>query len=108
MNVSPKLSVVVPTRNRREVLIPRTLPAMFSQDVPVEDFEIIVVVDGSTDGTAQALSELQPPCSLRIIEQANRGPSAARNNGIRAALGDLLLFIDDDVFSVARPYSGNI
>ena len=97
MNASRKLTVVVPTRNRREVLIPRTLPAMFSQDMTPEDFEIIVVVDGSTDGTAQALRELQPPCSLRIIEQANRGPSAARNNGIRAAQGDFLLFIDDDI-----------
>jgi glycosyltransferase involved in cell wall biosynthesis/peptidoglycan/xylan/chitin deacetylase (PgdA/CDA1 family) len=97
MKPSVKLSVVVPTRNRREVLIPRTLPAMFAQDMPTDEFEIIVVVDGATDGTAQALHELQTPCSLQIIEQQNRGPSAARNTGIRAAHGDLLLFIDDDI-----------
>lgn len=97
MTQAVKLSVVVPTRNRREVLISRTLPAMFAQDMPADEFEIIVVVDGSTDGTTQALHELQPPCSLQIIEQQNRGPSAARNNGIQASRGDLLLFIDDDI-----------
>jgi peptidoglycan/xylan/chitin deacetylase (PgdA/CDA1 family) len=70
---------------------------MFAQDMPADEFEIVVVVDGSTDGTAQALRELKSPCSLRILEQQNRGPSAARNNGIRAALGDLVLFIDDDI-----------
>jgi peptidoglycan/xylan/chitin deacetylase (PgdA/CDA1 family) len=92
-----KLSIVIPTRDRREVLISRTLPAMFSQDIPVDDFEIVVVVDGSTDGTAHALRELRPPCSLRVIEQSNRGPSAARNAGIQAARGELLLFVDDDI-----------
>src|SRR5208282_523221 len=92
-----KLSIVVPTHNRRDVLISRTLPAIFSQDLSASEYEIIVVVDGSTDGTAEALRELRPRCALRIIEQSNRGPSAARNNGIQAAKGDLLLFIDDDI-----------
>ena len=92
-----KLTVIIPTHNRREVLITRTLSAMFSQDVPADDFEIIVVVDGSTDGTVAALRKLKPPCSLRVIEQPNRGPSAARNSGIRAARGEILLFIDDDI-----------
>ncbi|MGO8818842.1 MAG: glycosyltransferase [Terriglobia bacterium] len=92
-----KISVVVPTHNRRGVLVSRTLPAMFDQDLPAIDYEIIVVVDGSTDGTTQALRELHSTCSLRIIEQANSGPSAARNRGIQAAKGGLLLFIDDDI-----------
>jgi peptidoglycan/xylan/chitin deacetylase (PgdA/CDA1 family)/glycosyltransferase involved in cell wall biosynthesis len=97
MTAPLKLSVMVPTHNRRDVLVSRTLPAMFNQDTPADDYEIVVVVDGSTDGTAEALRQLRPPCSLRIIEQPNRGPSAARNNGIQAAQGDLLLFIDDDI-----------
>ena len=92
-----KFSVVVPTRNRREVLISRTLPAMFSQQIPANDVEMIVVVDGATDGTGQALRELKAPFSLHVIEQPNRGPSAARNAGIRSARGDFVLFIDDDI-----------
>ena len=92
-----KISVVVPTHNRRDTLVSRTLPAMFDQDLPATDYEIIVVVDGSTDGTTQALRELHSPCSLQIIEQSNSGPSAARNRGIQAAKGGLLLFIDDDI-----------
>ncbi len=92
-----KLSVVVPTYNRREVLLSQTLPAIFGQDFPADEHEVIVVVDGSTDGTAEALRRLHPRCWLRVIEQPNRGPSAARNNGLQAARGDLLLFIDDDI-----------
>jgi peptidoglycan/xylan/chitin deacetylase (PgdA/CDA1 family)/glycosyltransferase involved in cell wall biosynthesis len=92
-----KLSVVIPTHNRREVLVSRTLPAVFEQDFPADEYEVIVVVDGSTDGTAEALHKLRPPCSLRVIEQPKRGPSAARNSGIQAAKGDLLLFLDDDI-----------
>jgi glycosyltransferase involved in cell wall biosynthesis/peptidoglycan/xylan/chitin deacetylase (PgdA/CDA1 family) len=97
-----KLSVVVPTYNRREVLISRTLPAIFNQDLPATEYEIVVVVDGSTDGTAQALRELPAPCPLRIIEQPNCGPSAARNNGIQAAKGDWVLFLDDEIICGAH------
>lgn len=97
MTPSPKLSIIIPTRNRRDVLISQTLPAMFGQDISPDDFEIVVVVDGSSDDTAEALRNIQPPCSLLIIERPNRGPGAARNNGIQAARGELLLFIDDDI-----------
>jgi peptidoglycan/xylan/chitin deacetylase (PgdA/CDA1 family)/glycosyltransferase involved in cell wall biosynthesis len=97
MTSIPKLTVLVPTRNRRDVLITRTLPAMFNQDISPEDVEIIVVVDGATDGTAEALRQLRPACSLRVFEQANRGPAAARNIGIHAARGESILFIDDDI-----------
>lgn len=97
MTPSLKLSIVIPTRNRCEVLVSQTLPSMFNQDMPADDYEIVIVVDGSSDGTAQALRNLQPRCSLRILEQPNRGPAAARNNAIQAARGELLLFIDDDI-----------
>jgi peptidoglycan/xylan/chitin deacetylase (PgdA/CDA1 family)/glycosyltransferase involved in cell wall biosynthesis len=59
--------------------------------------ELIVVVDGSTDGTADALRQLQTKCTLRIIEQANAGAGAARNSGAAVANGEILLFLDDDM-----------
>ncbi len=90
------ISVVVPTFNRREI-VSRTLNTLFAQDFPASRYEIIVV-DGSTDGTAAALKSLTPRCRLRVIEQENRGPSAARNTGYRAAQAPLVLFLDDDMF----------
>ena len=92
-----KLSAVISTYNRREVLLSRALPAIFAQDLPADQFEVIVIVDGSTDGTAAALGELRPPCALRVIEQKNRGLSASRNTGIQMARGELVIFIDDDI-----------
>jgi glycosyltransferase involved in cell wall biosynthesis/peptidoglycan/xylan/chitin deacetylase (PgdA/CDA1 family) len=97
MTARLKLSVVVPTCNRREVLVSRTLPAIFDQDIPANEYEIVVVVDGSTDGTIEALQKLASPCPFHIIGQPNHGPSVARNKGIQKASGDLLLFIDDDI-----------
>lgn len=91
-----KLSVVIATFNRRHIL-ERTLPALLTQNLSPEDYEIIFVVDGSTDGTAEVLHSLKPRCALRVIEQPHRGPSAARNTGIDVARGDLVLFLDDDI-----------
>jgi glycosyltransferase involved in cell wall biosynthesis len=91
-----EVSVVVPTYNRREI-VGRSLETLFHQDFPSSDFEIIVVVDGSIDGTAQSLRELKPECRFRVIEQENRGLAGARNTGFRAAESELVLFLDDDM-----------
>jgi GT2 family glycosyltransferase/peptidoglycan/xylan/chitin deacetylase (PgdA/CDA1 family) len=61
------------------------------------DFEVIVVDDGSTDGTAAALRQLQVEFPLTVIEQGNQGGAAARNRGAAAATGEVLLFLDDDM-----------
>jgi glycosyltransferase involved in cell wall biosynthesis/peptidoglycan/xylan/chitin deacetylase (PgdA/CDA1 family) len=92
-----KLSVLISTYNRRDALVSQTLPAIFNQDLPADEYEVIVIVDGSTDGTGEALRELNPSCALRIIEQPNRGLSAARNTAIGLARSDLVIFIDDDI-----------
>lgn len=90
------LSVIVATRNRR-ALLASTLPTILGQDLPAGDFEVIVVDDGSDDGTTRWLHTLQAPCALIVIEQGHGGPGAARNAGAAAARGELILFLDDDM-----------
>jgi peptidoglycan/xylan/chitin deacetylase (PgdA/CDA1 family)/glycosyltransferase involved in cell wall biosynthesis len=93
-----RISVIIPTYNRRHVL-ERTLPGVLAQDFPPQDYEVIVVMDGSTDGTAEMLRDLKPNCSLRVLESQHLGAGAARNVGIRAAVGELVLFLDDDLIT---------
>lgn len=61
--------------------------------------DLTVVVDGSTDGTAAALSKIVCPFAFRIIEQVNGGAASARNRGAAEASGDIILFLDDDMIS---------
>ena len=96
-----RASVIVPTFNRRDI-VSRTLRTLCLQDFPPTELEIIVVIDGSTDGTAQALRALKPPCRFRVIEQENRGLAGARNTGIGAAEGEVVIFLDDDMLCDAR------
>jgi peptidoglycan/xylan/chitin deacetylase (PgdA/CDA1 family)/GT2 family glycosyltransferase len=91
-----KLSVVIPTFNRQRIL-ERTLPSLLAQDFPPEKYEIIVAVDGSTDGSAEMMRSMVTPCRLKVIEQVRQGAAAARNAGASAACGSLLLFLDDDI-----------
>lgn len=87
-----KFSVVIPTHNRRD-LLRRCLGAVLNQDYP--DYEVIVVDDGSTDGTGEMVQREFP--QVRYIRQeSNRGPAAARNRGIEAARGEIVAFTDDD------------
>jgi GT2 family glycosyltransferase/peptidoglycan/xylan/chitin deacetylase (PgdA/CDA1 family) len=92
-----KTSVVITTFNRRDLLA-RTLPTVLKQDFPSDQYEVVVVVDGSTDGTTELLRSFKPSCALRIIEQQpNLGQAAAQNAGLKAAQGEVVLFLDDDI-----------
>jgi GT2 family glycosyltransferase len=93
-----RASVIVPTHNRREA-VQRCLRSLLDQDLPPEEYEIIVVDDGSIDGTADALGEM--PGRIRVMRQERKGPSAARNRGAAEARGDVLAFLDSD--TVADP-----
>lgn len=95
------LSVVVSSRNRCEHLGP-LLDALRGQDVPPESFEVVVVLDGSTDGSAELLRQASTPFRLSVVEQPHRGLAAARNAGVAAAAEPLVLFLDDDL----RPRPG--
>jgi GT2 family glycosyltransferase len=93
-----RASVVIPTYNRRTTL-ERVLCALGRQTVSPGTFEVIVVADGCTDGSAALCRELATtlPYALRMIEQANAGPAAARNRAVQEARANLIIFVDDDV-----------
>jgi glycosyltransferase involved in cell wall biosynthesis/peptidoglycan/xylan/chitin deacetylase (PgdA/CDA1 family) len=91
----PSFSIVIPTYQRRD-LVCQSVRSLSCLDYGGA-IEIIVVVDGSDDGTAAALKKLDSPCPLRVIEQPNAGAGAARNRGAAVASGDILLFLDDDM-----------
>ena len=92
------ISIVVPTYNRRHILS-RTLPSLLGQRDPGAEYEVIVVVDGSTDGTVEMLSRGEWGPRLRIVRQPNRGQARARNRGAAEAQGEILLFLDDDMIA---------
>lgn len=89
----PKVSVIIPTFNRSET-IGRAIQSVLAQTL--EDFEIIIVDDGSTDGTRMIVEGLWGPQFVYVCHERNRGAAAARNTGIRAARGRYLAFLDSD------------
>ena len=93
----PDVSVIVPTYNRRELLA-ASLASLRAQEGV--DLEIVVVDDGSTDGTAAWLATLDDP-RLRVLAGPHAGIAAARNRGLVAAQADLVAFHDSD--DVALP-----
>jgi glycosyltransferase involved in cell wall biosynthesis len=90
-----RFSVVIPTYQRRDVVVSSVRALQAQEDAP--PFEVVVVVDGSVDGTAEALRALATPFPLSVVEQGNAGRPAACNRGAAAASGELLLFLDDDM-----------
>jgi len=94
--ILPAVSIVIPTRDRREAL-QRTLDALARQTVPAEAMEVIVVADACTDDTTTWLRAYRPPYRFCRVELPHRGAAAARNAGAAAAAGEILLFLDDDV-----------
>lgn len=88
---SPSISVIIPTYNRAHC-IKDAIDSVLNQNF--KDYELIVVDDGSTDGTENIIKEYGS--CLRLIKQQNGGVSTARNTGIRAARGDWIAFLDSD------------
>jgi glycosyltransferase involved in cell wall biosynthesis len=87
-------SVVVPSHNRRGVL--REVLAALDAQQEAPGFEIVVVDDGSTDGSAEMLSGWSSGRPLRVLLGPQRGPAAARNRGVAAAHGARIAFLGDD------------
>ena len=93
--MTPELSVVVPTYNRKETLS-RVLEGLAAQTLARASYEVIVVDDGSCDGTGAFLKEYSAPFRFEALLQANTGPAGARNRAIRAAAGEIVVFLGDD------------
>ncbi|MGZ3853115.1 MAG: glycosyltransferase family 2 protein [Flavisolibacter sp.] len=91
MHQKKAISVIIPTFNRRTFIV-EAVESVLAQEI--DDLEIIVIDDGSTDGTNNALKPYLK--AIRYIYQNNRGVSAARNRGIRESRGELLAFLDSD------------
>jgi glycosyltransferase involved in cell wall biosynthesis len=92
----PLVSIVIPTHNRAARLL-AALDALARQDWSDGAFETIVVADGCTDATREAVGSWRAPFPLRLVEQPGSGPAVARNRGAADASGRYLLFLDDDI-----------
>jgi len=88
----PFFSTVTPVYNRANLIRP-TLDSILKQSF--EDFEVILVDDGSDDHTVDVIRGYDDD-RIRLIEQENAGPGAARNTGVEAARGEYVAFLDSD------------
>src|SRR5690606_6750877 len=95
--LSMTISVIIPTYNGAHKIM--GVLRSLEQQTHLPD-EVIVVIDGSTDGTAAMLQQqaINLP-QLKIVEQDNKGRAAVRNRGAVEASGDLLIFLDDDMLA---------
>lgn len=90
------LSIIIPMYNV-ELYIERCLSSCLKQNIPYEDYEIVVVNDGSPDGSLQIAERIaKENNNIRIVSQSNGGLSAARNTGLSVAKGDYVWFVDSD------------
>ncbi|MFA5104266.1 MAG: glycosyltransferase [Candidatus Margulisiibacteriota bacterium] len=114
------ISVVIPTYNRKNILL-RTIKSLFDQTYPKDKYEIIIVDDGSADGTMEAVEKIvrtenctgglpagkagfktRPDVSYIKQSPSKKGPAAANNLGIKAAKGKYILLMNNDVIADPR------
>jgi GT2 family glycosyltransferase len=96
MEARPRVSVVIPTYERR-VSLGHTLDALSVQTMPPDQFEVVVSIDGSTDGTREMVAAHPAPYRLIADWGPNRGRGAACNRGVALARGELIVLLDDDM-----------
>jgi glycosyltransferase involved in cell wall biosynthesis len=108
MDERPFVSVVIPTRNRAD-LLSDALGSLVEQDYPADRYEILVVDDGSIDdtpGVVEALAQAHSKPRLSLLRQPAKNQNAARNRGVSEAKGELIAFLDDDELAPANWLSG--
>ena len=91
----PRISTIIPTFNRADLLT-LALQALCRQTLDSADFEVVVIDDGSTDHTAQAVASFAERLQIHYARQANSGISAAKNHGLSLSRAPVVLFLDDD------------
>ena len=100
-----KASIIIPTYNRVNS-IKKVLHVLSYQDYPKDDFEVIVIDDGSTDGTYELLNSsvlrsLRLDLNLKVIKHlSNQGSAKSHNDGIKASEGEIVVLLDDDLLPV--------
>lgn len=90
-----KYSFIIPTYNRLDEL-KELIPSLEAMHYPHDDFELIIIDDGSTDNTNTYIEKINTTLSIQYYTQSNQGPGAARNKGLQQAKGDYMLFVDSD------------
>jgi len=98
--MTPEVSVIIPAFNRCAMLR-EAIDSVLAQSTPA--FELIVIDDGSTDGTAEHLARLAETIRITVDRIDHRGPAAARNRGVALARAPLIAFLDsDDLWSPTK------
>ena len=91
-------SIIIATYNRKDLLA-ACLRCLDAQDYSCRDFEVIVVDDGSVDGSVELVKDWPARYTLRCIAAGHQGPGPARNLGVEKAIGDIVIFLDSDAFA---------
>ena len=114
MSLPPLVSVVIPTYQRRDSLL-RLVMSLQDQTLPADTYEVIAAIDGSTDGTLEAVRGLTTAYALSALDGPNRGRALACNAGIRAASAPVVVLLDDDMEATpgllsahARAHEGSV
>ena len=93
-----KLSIIIPVYNV-EKYVGKCLESCLNQDIPKNEYEIIVVNDGTKDNSAQVIEKyITPENNIRLIHRKNGGLSAARNTGLKEAKGEYIYFVASHVW----------
>lgn len=93
---SPFISIIIPTYNRKD-LLKKCMISLANQTYPKDRFEVIIVDDGSTDGTEKIITNYINILKVKYLKEKNQGPAIARNRGSTVAKGEIIGFLDDDV-----------
>ena len=108
MEENIKLSIIVPAY-KVEAYIEKCIRSLEDQDLPKDEYEIIVINDGSPDRCREIVEELQKEFSnIILINQENQGVSMARNNGIANAQGKYIMPIDPDDYVLPNSFGSII